>query len=880
MMKKIFLAIILFVGVAFSIAAQHRDFESFRRERERDMQEFAARRDSAMMRYNERFREFVDQRNREYAEYLKNDWERFQLFKSGEPFEEPKPEVIPLFDPQEDIRGEVNIEKLVPVEARLAPREVFREPVQLKPLEKIDHTRQIQVNYYGRSISIPVDRSFWGLQARGIEENDVAGWFSRAGETNYIPTLVAVLEIAGEMNMNDWALYMLVKKLGAELSRNNHNTNVLYSWFLLQQAGYDIRVGRQDDLLLPLMPFNDMVYNIPLTQIGQKQFAVIEGNPEKQLFTYRQAMSGAYRGFDLSFTHSPKFAEQANTKAISFSYNGKAISFELEYDPVLVAMLQNQPQSDANVYFDSDASVSLVRSGDRNLRSLLTNKSYHDKVSFLLRMTQTAFEYQTDIEQFGFQKFMFPDEVIHYAASDCDDRTALFAWLVRNYAGKQVAAVQYNDHIATAVHFASGNPSGDFFTLDGKHFVIADPTYVNAPIGKTMPKYVGKSPKVWLIDTDRFHYERTMAAWEQLFEYGGRRGNNQNDIAFLPDGRFVATGYFNESFGDGQIQLRGAPNKRTAFIAAFDHDMRLTWAETLDSEHDATGFALQIDQRNNILMSGSFAGRLQAADITIASNGNEADVFVASYSLNGKLLWLHNPGLEREHQNNSMTYVCLYDLDGNLIEKNYYNDPRETDFGLFVHNENAFVLKGTFAGTSGLTMHDAPELASFDRMDYTEILIDTHHQMINNDIESSIAGLFAAIHLVKTEGVVFPGTAAQEAIQKENPEFRKRFPITFANIGKISFLMNQSGLIEIRTENGEDVLFEQLRIKDRSVIRIISLPNNDEKIEVISRITVGQYVIWYPLNYVQLFHQTGDLLFDYRRNNSQVIMNLRKDILN
>lgn len=254
MMRTVILTCALLLGVTFISEAQHRDFESFRRARERDMQEFAARRDSAMMQYNERFRAFVEQRNREYAEYLKNEWERFQMFKSGEPFDEPKPEVIPAFDPQVDVREDVSVDRLVPVEGRVTPRDVFREPMQLRPVEEVDRTRPIRVDYYGRTINIPVDIAFSRLRTRGIMENDVAEWFERAANTNYIPTLVAVLEIAEDLHMNDWALYMLVKKLGAEISRGDHNTTVLYSWFLLQQAGYDIRLGRQENLLLPLMP--------------------------------------------------------------------------------------------------------------------------------------------------------------------------------------------------------------------------------------------------------------------------------------------------------------------------------------------------------------------------------------------------------------------------------------------------------------------------------------------------------------------------------------------------------------------------------------------------------------------------------------------------
>lgn len=880
-MKQLFIitCAILFLYQGFT-EAQDRDFEAFKRERERDLRNFAAQRDSAMMLYNQRFRDYVETRNREYAEYLKNEWQNFRLFKSGEPFEAPKPETPPAFDTdQYELEG-ISVDRPVSLEPRIGPREVFREPIQFRPIEDRRRTTTINVDFFGRDFAIPADMAFLRIRPGGIMENDIADWFNQVSQTNYIPTLVAILEIAEEIHMNDWALYMLVEKLGAEISHNDHNNTVLYSWFLLQQAGYDIRIGRQANRLIPLMPFSDTVYNTPITHIDMKQFAAIGGDPEQQLFTYKQAMKGAYRSFDMSFYRSPRFAEQGNTRSLSFNYGTGVIKLELAYDPVLVKMLKEQPQSDAKVYFDSDASVSLITSADKSLPPLISEKNHHDAVSFLLWLTQNSFDYMTDSMQFGKQKFMFPDEVIHYAANDCDDRAVFFAWLVRNYAGKQVAAVQYPGHIATAVHFASGNPPGDSFTLDGKNFVIADPTYINAPIGKTMPDYAGVPPKVWLVDPGMIMHNQRIALWEQLFKYGARRGNNQQDTDLLPNGDILVTGYFDEYIDDGNIRVEGSANKRTAFVARINDEMRLLWVQTLQSDQNATGFALTLDQHGNALIAGSYEGVIHSGNHKITTNGDDADLFVAKYQTDGRLLWLQSAKLERNHRNNAMVFVCHYDLNGNHIETHYYNDPRETAFGLFVHEDYDFMLKGSFGRTSGLSIHEAPELASVERMDYTNLLIETNKEMIKNDVESSIAGLFAAIYLVKTEGVVFPGTAAQKAIQRENPRFSERFPITFGNIGKINFLMNKSGLIEIRTENGEDVFFDQLRIRDRSVIRVISLPNNDEKIEVVSRVSVGQYFVWYQLNFVRLYHQTGDLLFDYRRNNSQVKMNLRKDILN
>ena len=118
-------------------------------------------------------------------------------------------------------------------------------------------------------------------------------------------------------------------------------------------------------------------------------------------------------------------------------------------------------------------------------------------VDIILNFVQTAFQYQIDEKQFGREKYFFPEEVIGYPYSDCEDRAALFAWLVKRYTGCEVVGVLYPDHLATAVYFGDGvKVPGKGFDQNGKHFVFCDPTYTNAPIGTIMQKYDGKEYEV------------------------------------------------------------------------------------------------------------------------------------------------------------------------------------------------------------------------------------------------------------------------------------------------------------------------------------------------------------------------------------------------
>ena len=55
--------------------------------------------------------------------------------------------------------------------------------------------------------------------------------------------------------------------------------------------------------------------------------------------------------------------------------------------------------------------------------------------------------------------------------------------------------LDYPGHVATAVAFTEGT-AGNAINFGGTHYTIADPTYINATAGMSMPQYERVQPKV------------------------------------------------------------------------------------------------------------------------------------------------------------------------------------------------------------------------------------------------------------------------------------------------------------------------------------------------------------------------------------------------
>jgi len=114
----------------------------------------------------------------------------------------------------------------------------------------------------------------------------------------------------------------------------------------------------------------------------------------------------------------------------------------------------------------------------------------------VLHFVQKSFQYERDNQQFGREKVMFAQETLYYRKSDCEDRAILYSYLVKELFGVGVIGVKYKDHMATALYIPM---SGDTVKDGSRKFVIADPTYINASIGQSMPKYRSQIPQSFIV---------------------------------------------------------------------------------------------------------------------------------------------------------------------------------------------------------------------------------------------------------------------------------------------------------------------------------------------------------------------------------------------
>ena len=342
----------------------------------------------------------------------------------------------------------------------------------------------VAINYCNTKLYI--DASMKGvINITSSQECAVADGYEALCRSNYKPLIANCQQAQKDFRLNDWGVFLFVKT-AAEALCNDENSCIVMQQFLLNELGYRAKMARRGDRnqLLLFVATDCMVYGHPYFTKEGLNYYNINGTEACTFYMCNQDSKKAKTPVAMRLNNVPAL----NSGVVSRQRTNKAgnVSVSVNVPKALMDFYASMPQCDYGVYAKAPVAGSLAQEVLGTLRPLVQGKSEVDAANLLLNFVQTGFKYATDEEQFGFEKPFFVEELFYYPACDCEDRSVLFGWLVRELLGLDVVYLDYPNHIATAVQF-KGDVKGDFLTVDGKRYTVCDPTYIGASIGMTMP---------------------------------------------------------------------------------------------------------------------------------------------------------------------------------------------------------------------------------------------------------------------------------------------------------------------------------------------------------------------------------------------------------
>ena len=331
-----------------------------------------------------------------------------------------------------------------------------------------------------------------------MSEQNIAEAWRHLSQPLFDTMLADCLAQRKSLILGDWAYYQFVKHFADAHCKGCPNDSVLFQAFILTQSGYQIRLGRTSDTLYLLLACNELIYSRPYFMLDDVKFyPMYDDGARPSSLRICDAKFPSERSMSLYFDKQPRLAHKPAAVATFASKAYANIKAEVAVNRNLMEFYATYPQCSYPPHVVASLSESLKRQLYPTLRAAVEGKSQRDAANRLINFVQTGFNYKTDTEQFGREKWYFGDEIFFYPYSDCDDRAIFFAVLMREILGLEVVLIDYPGHVATAVQFTEA-VEGDYVTYKGKRYTICDPTYIGASIGCSMPDY--KSAKIDIIE--------------------------------------------------------------------------------------------------------------------------------------------------------------------------------------------------------------------------------------------------------------------------------------------------------------------------------------------------------------------------------------------
>ncbi|MDR1407376.1 MAG: hypothetical protein LBJ23_04940 [Tannerella sp.] len=428
---------------------------------------------------------YRDSINAEYARYLAETWKSFDMLRQERSFRPmPKQPVYQPDTPQpEPERLPVSGERELP--APIPAEDVPSVPPSLPDvpepaLKTVFLGTQITLNRVLPSVKLP----------SGLSEKSVAACWLALSKADHKAWTGEILRIKAELKLNDWGMYLLINKLFEVCFPESYrNGQVIFSVFMLNQMGYRAKIGKSENELIPLVAFRQEVVNCSyLAYGGDTSVKYSALHPQRKALSSVRICPveyvGATNSLNLEVAASPRLVMDAKTRTLTAGDK----SFVLKYNRNIVDFYADYPCVNFTVHATAAPDEALLESIEAQIAPHIAGESQEEAVNRLLHLVQDAFDYMTDNEQFGYEKWFFAEETVALPYSDCEDRAILFAQLVRRLLNMPVVLVHYpGQHLATAVKFDNPHTVGDYVSVDGAKYLICDPTCGNANLGMSMP---------------------------------------------------------------------------------------------------------------------------------------------------------------------------------------------------------------------------------------------------------------------------------------------------------------------------------------------------------------------------------------------------------
>lgn len=302
---------------------------------------------------------------------------------------------------------------------------------------------------------------------------------------------------AAEFQMDDMAYVLFSQKVSRHFCADP-NLAKLLQYQILKERGYKLLLGYNSEQLTVYGYFTYSLANVAEVSYQGQLFYDLSFQQnlalcEEELIEY----SNGVQNIEINQHQAPLFNAQQTKYQFSTEYHEKRYEFKGVLNQSLIDYYHDLPSiAFGEIYLNYHLSDLAYKQLIGDLKKAVSNMSGQMQLNFLLHFTQVVIPYQTDKSLHGREKFAFAEEVLGKQAGDCEDKSVLFAYLVKEVLQLPSLALVYvhQNHLNVAV---AVNGSQYNFIHNNQKYIVCEPSGPGLQAGENVYDWKNANLVAW-----------------------------------------------------------------------------------------------------------------------------------------------------------------------------------------------------------------------------------------------------------------------------------------------------------------------------------------------------------------------------------------------
>ena len=801
---------------------------------------------------------FVDKNDKQFGAFLEKAWKEIELNEGLIKKEEkPKPVERPMVKKTEITQVKAKPIVIEPVKevVKIVPKRTsvpITPGVQKKPTEKFIKVSNT-FDFYGTNVFVSFDEALKKPFKGQLLPKDIAAYWGVMSEAEHYKTVNDLLSVKKYLQLPDWGYLKLVEQFSAKIFPSDNNSATMLTWFLMNKSRYKVRLAYSRLSAYLLVPSQDVVYRTRYYTFDNIRYYLFDKDAPK-VYTYEEDYPDAKMYMGLSIDKPLLLHNNEVNKKFTFEHEQQQYNYSVSFNKNLVDFYAEYPPTEIDVNFNAPLSELTYTSFINNVKPLIAGKSKIQAANLLLALVQKSFAYKTDQDQFGYEKYFFTEELFYYPASDCEDRSVLFAKLSNNLLERETIGLKYPGHMATAMILPELS-RGDYIQSNGLKYFVADATFENAPVGMCMSQFRAVRPKV--IQTKIL---RSLAKSNFIDDFKKANPNlaiSDDAIKQTSKGNKIVAGTFSNtiSFGGKTFTAKGI----NTFVANFSSTGDLTWLKVINSM--SPNFPKQMSVKGGkIYISGIFSDKISIDAQSLTSPRPEHFVAVFDEST-AKLQWIKSMNLVNSKRQGDFIYAARLSNTGDIAAVMYYDRKDYFDnFGFKIYPDGSLAVSNSFFGLPENTDYAAKSTLSFSDV-YSSTIKKAKAKSSNVDF-IAFTSVFNALRVYEEE---ISGTNLLNEIAKQDPRFSSNFAEFSKEFKNWTSIRKDADFFHVN-RSGVDYQLDDLLFSGDLTFSVSEYSSANVFVDFRDGFCIYVNGIKYKANSMVFDAKTGKVLIDYSRH--------------